>query len=675
MSEESQDPHLSELERVKLPFARIRRALLGGSILLVVFTAGVIITYSYGRPEKQAGITRKVGLQGSSGGKDSAVGVDFTQTSNGLPIFRVRANRSQHENDDRSRLEGVTFDFFQGRNVAYTLNCRTALVDQKTNEAQLDGDVVVISSDGLTLKAQQMVLSQEGKRLESNGPVEFNFRGRIEGRSNKMELDRQSETIMFGDGAHLKGLETLPYRFSLDSDTLFFNHDEQIIRASGKAVAQINESYFRADILSVIISSGGQTLQELRAKGEVSAKVEMISGTGEPLIADILSSTLVLRQSEGIGGGELFVEGLPEVQAQIHLEYDDGMQYVLSAFNIRAEIAADHGIRLIEGLGDSVELQQSLNLRGGTFVIRRVCSRSLVVRLEDESRQISEIHLTDSVSISDNRLQISNADSGNLDYRGGSFSLKGAPVLVSTEMGEVYAPIVQYSEATGVLRASGKVETIFSDSPRYSQNALATRVNSEQLIWSSHDSQLTFVGSVQAWQGKDLLLADQLRYDLIRRTATAGNAIEILIAPKGKGTSTQAADRANFGNLEKIKAKTLIFDGMSIALEGDIQAISGDNELRCDRLILARAGVQNPQPDKITCEGRVELRDFRTSSRATGQRAIFDVAANRVDIFGKPARLFDRANNTLAGEHLTVDLKTGKSTIRGAQGPKGLNQQ
>ena len=147
--------------RARSPFAWLRPVLLTLGLLLVAGLALMIAAYQFGRSESATAVTEGSATRPEAGQMVAGQGFDYTQTTEGDPVFRIRAEKSRQDRNGNSFLETVILDVFRQDGNAYTVQSERARVDENSWDARLEGNVVITGWENLELEARAIELHQQ----------------------------------------------------------------------------------------------------------------------------------------------------------------------------------------------------------------------------------------------------------------------------------------------------------------------------------------------------------------------------------------------------------------------------------------------------------------------------------------------------------------------------------
>jgi lipopolysaccharide transport protein LptA len=174
-------------------------------------------------------------------------------------------------------------------------------------------------------------------------------------------------------------------------------------------------------------------------------------------------------------------------------------------------------------------------------------------------------------------------------------------------------------------------------------------------------------GKVRAWQGRSLLLANQVHGEETEERLSAAGSVRTMIELKQRTTGAAAAGSAvPAPAMTEVVADLLTYrrQEASVTYTGGVRLQQGTRTLTCDELIAELDDAQ--QMRRMTGKGKVELRDAADGRRIQAATAAYDVAAESIELLGTPVTIRDDSGASLTGKRAIYDLKTGAARLAGA---------
>lgn len=655
----------NKLVRAKSPVRWLRRILLLVGSLSLASLIVMLAAYQFGRtdrPEVADEDRQGPELESDQRTLTSGQGFDYIQWSQGRKVFRIRAERSQQDRDETARLESVTLDIFRSaEDEVYTVTSRQARVNQNTWAAELEGDVVIRGWDDLVLEARAIELRGGGQLLQSRGAVEFRYPPDIVGRASQLRLDRGQDLITLSGGVHVKTVPEAEVPMRLDCERLVYRQEEGLVRAIDDVLVRRGDQEIRSRVLTMFMTPERQ-LQSLRARFDVKGLMHTLSDLGLPGEVGFSGQLLDITPQEGHEDAySIRLEGGPEGGPSIIRMVDaSGLARRMTGRVLESQTSAT-GLDLVEGTGDPLVIDEYLDFEE-PFPLRQACARKVTARFLDNG-ELGFMQLEESVELRDEAVHLSGGEQASLDLVKGQVEIKGRDVELYNERGDVAAPHISYSQDNGYIHAKGGVRarlvpgTALRDTP-FSNGEGPLHVESAEAFWAGEPPAFAFRGAVRAWREQNLLLTEQLRGDEAGRQMSAAGGVKTKWIP----TSGSSSDGAFGGAAQPVEvdAQRLSYrqDERQLLYSGEVTVHQGERTIRCDELSV-ELSTDGSEAERMTCEGNVVLVDPPANRRVLGDRAVYTVEEQEVEIFGDKVRLIDADNNTLEGRYLHYDLNAG----------------
>lgn len=100
-------------------------------------------------------------------------GFTLTQTQDGRKVWALRARQALvFEESDRVEASGVTVDFYgEEASLQSTLTAANGVIMRRTSAIEVQGNVVVMATDGTVLTTDRLVWDERTGRIRSDRPV------------------------------------------------------------------------------------------------------------------------------------------------------------------------------------------------------------------------------------------------------------------------------------------------------------------------------------------------------------------------------------------------------------------------------------------------------------------------------------------------------------------------
>lgn len=658
---------MAKMVRAKSPVRWLRRILLIVGFLSIASLGVMLAAYQFGRTDRadqraEEPSTLDVDTNTNEQTVTAGQGFDYVQWSQGSKVFRIRAERSQQDRDETATLESVTLDVFRTEeDQVYTVTSNDARVNQNTWTAQLEGDVVIRGWDDLVLRARAIDLKQGGQVLESRGAVEFSYPPDIVGRASQLRLDRGEDIVSLGGGVHVKSVPGAPVPLRLDCERLIYRQGEGMVRAIDDVLVQRGDQEIRSRVLTLFMTPE-RTLQNLRALFDVRGTMRTVNELGLPGLVGFSGQSMeVTPHAVHEGSNKLRLEGGAEGGPSIIRMVDaSGLARRMTGRTLEAE-TTDGRLDVVVGQGEPLVIDEYLDFPE-PFPLRQACARKVTARFLD-SGDLGHMQLEQTVELRDENVQLSGGEQASMDLQKGQVEIRGRGVELYNERGDVAAPHISYSQDNGYIHAKNGVRarlvpgTALKDTP-FSNGEGPLHVESEEAFWAGEPPAFAFRGGVRAWREQNLLLTEQLRGDDAGRQMSAAGGVKTLWIP-----SRSSANDAVFGapgQPIEVDAEQLSYrqEENILLYSGKVTVHQEERTIQCEELAV-ELSEDGSDAERMICEDNVEINDPPANRRVSGDRAVYTVQEEQVEVYGDKVRLVDAENNVLEGRFLLYDLNAG----------------
>jgi len=244
---------------------------------------------------------------------------------------------------------------------------------------------------------------------------------------------------------------------------------------------------------------------------------------------------------------------------------------------------------------------------------------------------------------------------------------------VAEPQSRTQADLILFDQARDELHARGNVRTSYSSSNGTNTVGLGqgtTYVVAPRLVAETKSGKALYSGGVRLWQGDAVLHADTV----------ALNRQESELDARGNvtGTFLEAPGKSDNGKpkLWHVHAARLLDRSQENRawLEGGATAVSANVQIAAPTIELIFERAQNG-PSRLAgavATGGVTLR--QGDRWATGDRADYDAATNKVVMTGGPPALHDPAGNVVTGRQLTLFLASDTIQVVSDEGTRTLTK-
>ncbi len=646
------------------PFARLRRALLA---TFTVTVGGISLLYWIGRQDTPAvtpGASEPDGADsGGVVGDDSGTliaseGFEFEQKVAGRPVFRITGDRFRAASDDRVELTGVVLELYRD-GEPYQVVARRADWNPATQEATLEGEVVVSGGDGFSVSTDRLELGEQGNRVRSAGPVRIRQGDALAGEARGLVLDFTTDLYeLLGPTRLTSSAEEGGSSIELEAARIKVDRRHREIRAEQNVVLTRGRDRVTAEQLTLYLAPDERTPRSISARWSVSGSLYGAVGDGSDAVP------VSFRAHEVT----IDFQGRPARPARVSLEADRGGHVVLLSptedGRIR-EIAARYVVAaLTDGKLATAQGFQPVFFseypEGRPDLPWRTAQADQTEAEFDDRGRLARLTLIGRVSFREDRLE-GRGERGFVDLELGRAELFGRAVRLVSERGEIVAPHISWNRSTGLTTAAGGVQAQLE--PEAASLVVGAgggaggpvRVDAEEAFFQESPRGFLFRGQVQAWQGESVLFADQLRGEEAEERLSAGGGVRSLLRASRPGATAMS-------DIE-ITASTLAYrrrDGV-LTWAGDVK-MNQDNRILTASELVADLDGHN-EIVRLTARDPVRLEE-RTAGRVIlAQEAVYDVRAGKTIFSGSPVELSEGQGTKIRGRRLEYDHQSGAARV------------
>ncbi|MFW6012144.1 MAG: LptA/OstA family protein, partial [bacterium] len=277
--------------------------------------------------------------------------------------------------------------------------------------------------------------------------------------------------------------------------------------------------------------------------------------------------------------------------------------------------------------------------------------------------------------------------------------LFGSPAVVESERGTMEAPSVLYTRGDGLVQGRGGVRarldpeegeagaSVLEGSPlgggEGGEGALW--VEAERGFFRDEPRAFLFAGSVRAWRGDDLLVANRLLGEETEGRLVASGDVRTVWRPEEEspgedGGEARAAGGEGGPEAEgplEATADELVYEREERLLiyTGDVVAEQAERVLSCREMEvhLNREGATGGSVGELVCTGDARLEDPANGRTLEGHRLVYDPEARLFEAVGADGgavTLEDATGNVIEGPRMIYDIDADEVRVLGRQGPE-----
>ena len=640
--------------------ARIRRVLL---VCLILVTAAVAGLYLFGRQDAPPEPTPEPAAAVPSDRPDVVAvsdAFDFTQSIEGKPVFNIHGDSFTTGRDARVELAGVRVELFRG-DEKYAVASRKATYDPNSRDAELSGGVTLEGQDGMKLDAESLTLARGGELLESKGgAVAFEQKGKWRGRSSGMSFDVAADLLRLTGPVEIESLGAAGQPMRFETELLEYDRRGQLLRIPRVLVVTRGADRFQAGNGELFLSEDEGRPQLLALKGGVAGTLAD-PGVGAPGRRMTLQATrLSLRFAATGAGGESLAE-------EATLEGHQGDLALVESIGGEADLIqglASKGWRIVfaNGVPSNAESPDPVHFaeykRGVDEPVRS--GRADTGRIEfSAAGAVERIALAGDVQLSDTAVKAWGARA-LFDVATGRAEILGPKSRIESARADMTAPHFVYTRETGVLNATEGVRAVLKQGAGGALSGLGwadkepVQVEAKEATLTDAPRTFAFRGNVRAWQGRNLLVADQLRGSDEERQLSGAGKIKTVWVPETAGATPVEITADSLAYTEA--SRLLVYSG-AVTLQQDGRVLTSKE-------LAAELGTDS-KISRMKASGRIQLKDPKAGQEVEGQSADYEVATGQVVVAGDPVTLKDAQGAKLTGRKLTYDMKSGAARLAG----------
>lgn len=589
-------------------------------------------------------------------------GFEFTQVVEGKPVFRIRGGQFRADREQRIHLETVGLTLFRPDGEV-GVESRKAEYDEGQKTAHLEGDVKLSGPRGLTLSTDALDLGNQGQYLVSRDAVRFTWNQAIEGEAQTLRFDLAAGAFVLEGRVRLHSLPGAERVMQLTADRLAYERRERNLRAEGNVDVTWGESRMQAPRISLLLAEDERTPQFLRAAWQVTgelapetagAEARQIRFGTSTLSAEFEETAKTLRYVE--------LEGAPGERSFLEVDSAAGLTRRVAARNLT--------IRFREGRPSTAQAFRPVQFKefaqaDASHLLRYATAQRADAEFDATAGNLSNLTLTDDLELREERIHATGRK-GFFNLAEGTGEIFGEPAQMQTDRGDLAAPRISYQQAGGRVHARGGVRAMLQRGEQLLVGGPASgsggpvRVESKQALLRDDEQTFVFLGNVQAYQGENVLFAEQLRGDEKGRRMAASGGVKTIWRPEPGPAPTASAKPAE---PIEVTATGLTYarDDRLLVYEGDVHLAQANRTMTCQRLETLLDDEQRAR--ELTARGKVVLDDPQTRRTATGEVATYDLAARTVTVTGDPVVLSDTDGNQVKGRRLLYELDGGAMKI------------
>ena len=678
-------------------YKHLRRGLLG---LLAVALAGLAGLYLLGRQgaPDDAGdeVTAKPAATDPAGRASEAAqraenviassdAFDFTQSLEGQPVFSVHGDRFRTTRDGKVELEGVRFQIFRGA-TSYSVASDSAAYDTNSQEALLTGNVRLTGGE-LAMDSGQLQLSRGGKFLVAEGPIALRHGAFWKGQASALEFDVALDLLTLRGPVNMAGEQPGAEPMTITAGKVVLDRSGRVLRAKGEVTAGRGASHFSADEAELFLAEDGETPAMLILDGALTGTyiaagaIPASAPPAMPVETAVAADASVAADRVDFRGAKLSVQFGPAGVGDPREMSLEGRGKILALIeSVDGEII--HGLASralwmqLEGgrprTAQSTEPVYFAEYRRGVAEAQRSGRADRATAEFGATGGISRVALAGGVTLTDPSFR-GWGEQALFDFEGERSELLGEPARTESASGQLAAPHIVYARKSGLLTADRGVRGVLQ---RGSGSAVAgvgfrgdqpIEFQADEANFTDSPRGFFLKGKVRVWQGKSLLLANQVHGEETEQRLSAAGSVRTMIDLNKEGAAkATAVPAAVAAPMTEVIADLLTYrrQEASVTYTGGVRLQQGTRTLTCDELVAGLDGAQ--QIRSMVGKGGVVLRDSADGRTIQAATAAYDVAGESIELNGNPVTIKDDSGASLTGKRALYDLKSGSARLAGA---------
>jgi LPS export ABC transporter protein LptC len=621
---------------------------------------------------------------------------------------RIAYERLATYADGSSRMFGVTINAadHSGRR-SFTVTGKEGQLGKDEKSYELDGDVKLVATDGLTATAAHVTYTEDDGLVRTAGRVEFS-RGHLSGSGTGMVYDTHQDVLLVQDQAlvhvspdksghggtdiasrtadlkrrdkqaHFEGaVEIRRGGQVIESDavTAYLSENEQRVdrlelrgnsRMTGSNAGPGGLQALTGTDIDVQYAPNSDAIQHARVSGNALVELAGQSGPAGPRIGANL-----LDVAMGPDGAlPVALAGRDQVRLTIPAD-KDAPQRTVTAASVDAAGPPDRGLTRALFAGD-VDYRENRPEFG-----RRARSANLDVGLEPGMGAINEARFWGNVRFADPGTE---ATAANAHYvpQSGALTLDGAeparpaPRAIN-ERFTVEAARLDLNFDGPKVKATGSVKSVLLPAPPEKPGQTKTsamlkqdqpvNVTGDSMNYDGTVSKATYTGKAQLWQADTSIRADTLVVDEksgdLTGTGHVATSLVQLQESSDRRTKERVRSLATADSFSYAEAKRLATYTTSVHMSGP----QGDMTASKIELYLGSSGDEIERAESYDDDNKMMLRE--TGRQTTGSRLTYFAAEQRYVVVGRPVTVVDECGRETTGRTLIFFRSTDTILVDG----------
>jgi lipopolysaccharide transport protein LptA len=483
-------------------------------------------------------------------------------------------------------------------------------------------------------------------------------------KADKMRVNLNDEMFVLAGHSRVDSLPGAEVPMNLAADRTVYERKQRLLRVEGNASLRRGQELVRAKRMSANLTEDESGLNFVRAQWNVGGR---LAGSGDSPTASVVRFTgrdlqVVFQQGSENQARKVELSGGENAKAMIETVGAGaaGVTRTLTALRVEGQLA--QGVLTQADAFGGVELRETSRGAGQREVRRATGLRADAAFRPDG--QIASVNLHNEVTFRDATTRAT-GDRASLDLDSGRGEFFGDPVEAISERGRMTAPRILYNVENQILNATGGVRAVMEQA---SDSELAgtplgegegpVHVESREAFWRKEPQSFLFRGDVRAWRGENLMLTTELKGDQAQDRLTAAGGVKTLWIPASKDPKAKRAP------VEVVAQEMVYLEGGDLlTYTGSVRVVQEGKTLTCDKLDVEL--TEENRAKMMICNGDAHLNDPKAGRQIAGEKAVYDLAAKRMEITGDKVTMKDRDGNQVQGKRVIYSVDDGKVEVKG----------
>ncbi len=639
-------------------------------VVFVLFLLIIVLSWNRGGVVKEKSQGQPIPTT-RTGDKPQAEskGFEDTQTIGGRVVSHIQATRVVAYKSSWNTLENVRLTLYRQNGLTYDLTCPQAQFNSETKEADAQGGVRVVSSDGVDIQTAQ--IHYDGNRLTNNIPVQFKI-DRWQGNAGAIDLDVPTENLELKknlSATMTPAVATEP-SMTIDAADGVFKRTENTVTFTDTVVMTRGADRINGDVMAGRFTPDRKTLTGMEGHGHVQMIMSSATTPGEDL-----------GGRKVVDCDRFFSELGPDGQiAAINAVGEPGLAHaVLDGPPRRDIVARTFRIGLQNRAVHELKAEWNVVMKEFAETVRTSTADHVTVNFDPATHKATTAFVEGNFHYHDPKTDAF-AVRANYDIASDLVVLTAIPGFdpsVTSDGNTVKAKQIEFSPKAQTAKASGSVIAqlvsksggVGADSTNVfpGNSKEPVYVNADTLVMRQANKTAVFTGNVRAWQITNTLFAQEMQVQGPGDLITARGAVRTILY--------------NSSDQQQRKTPVLSKSDMLVAKKTDRRIeLTGNVQIDDDTRTLTSQTATflfdaNHKIERIDAQTKVVMVEKATNRKLTGDKATYFLPKRMVYIDGTPTAPATATGpqGSIAGEHIVYDLARNNVQIASPGGKTEIN--